>query len=71
MEVSGLDALAHEDDRVWFAVGERSRLGLWTPGDKEFGDHSIYFADPAGNVVEAWDFLERGEGAREGVAALA
>jgi catechol-2,3-dioxygenase len=111
-EVVGLAALSREDDRVWLAVGERSRLGLWTPGGKEFGDRggrhvhfalsaapgrldalaarlgehgvgvrgpvehpggdrSIYFADPAGNLVEAWDFLERGEGAREGVAALA
>jgi catechol 2,3-dioxygenase len=111
-EVVGLAPLSREDDRVWLAVGERSRLGLWTPGDKEFGDRggrhvhfalsatpgrldalaarlsergvsvrgpvrhkggdrSIYFADPAGNVVEAWDFMERGEGAREGVAALA
>jgi hypothetical protein len=26
--------------------------------------------DPEGNVVEVWDFFERGEGAREGVAAL-
>lgn len=25
------------------------------------GDRSIYFADPAGNVVEAWDFFQRGE----------
>src|SRR4051812_8900861 len=111
-EVVGLAELSREDDRVWLAVGERSRLGLWTPGDKEFGDRggrhvhfafsappgrldalaarfgehglavrgpvrheggdrSIYFADPAGNLVEAWDFLERGAGARAGVGALA
>src|SRR4051794_23376414 len=37
-EVVGLAPLSREDDRVWLAVGERSRLGLWTPGDKEFGD---------------------------------
>jgi catechol 2,3-dioxygenase-like lactoylglutathione lyase family enzyme len=111
-EVVGLATLAREPERVWLAVGERSRLGLWTPGEKEFGDRggrhvhfafsaapgrldalaarlgvhgvgvrgpvehpggdrSIYFSDPAGNLVEAWDFLERGQGAREGVAALA
>lgn len=97
----GLDVLAREDDRVWLAVGERARLGLWTPGEKEFGDEggahvhhayrvtpggldalaerlraadvevrgpeehpggdrSIYFEDPEGNVVEAWDFFGRG-----------
>ena len=111
-ELLGLSVLAREDDRIWLAVGERARLGLWSPGEKEFGDRggrhvhfavsaspghldqlvgrlraggvnvegpvehpggdrSIYFNDPAGNVVEAWDFLERGEGAREGIEALA
>jgi catechol-2,3-dioxygenase len=110
--VIGLKVLSRDDDRVWLAVGERTRLGLWSPGRKEFGDRggrhvhfalsaapgaldalverlreqgvevegpvehpgrdrSIYFRDPAGNVVEAWDFLERGEGAKEGVEALA
>lgn len=31
---------------------------------------SIYVEDPAGNVVEVWDFFRRGEGSREGVDAL-
>ena len=111
-EAVGLAELSRCEDRVWLAVGERTRLGLWSPGRKEFGDRggrhvhfalsaapgtlerlagrlrelgttvegpvehpgrdrSIYFRDPAGNVVEAWDFLERGECAREGVEALA
>jgi hypothetical protein len=26
---------------------------------------------PAGNVVEVWDFFERGDGASEGIEALA
>ena len=101
-----------EPDRIWLACGERSRLGLWTRGRKEFGDEggrhvhfalsvkrgqldallevltrlevehegpvehvggdrSVYFRDPEGNVVEAWDFFEHGDGAREGVDALA
>jgi anti-sigma regulatory factor (Ser/Thr protein kinase) len=30
--------LKREDDRVWLACGKRSRLGLWLPGEKEFGD---------------------------------
>jgi catechol-2,3-dioxygenase len=100
-----------EDDRIWLACGERSRLGLWSRGPKEFGDEggrhvhfalsikpgqldaladaltrlgmgyegpvehdggdrSLYFRDPEGNVVEAWDFFEHGDGARHGVGAL-
>jgi catechol-2,3-dioxygenase len=111
-DVLGLEVLAREDDRIWLAVGERSRLGLWSPGRKEFGDRggrhvhfafavspggldaltrrlredgaqvrgpvehpgedrSIYFRDPAGNLVEAWDFFAHGDGARHGVRALA
>ena len=107
-----LPVLTREDDRVWLAVGERGRLGLWLPGAKEFGDEggrhvhfalsaapggldelharlagsgvdvrgpqehpggdrSLYFEDPEGNVVEVWDFFERGEGAERGTDALA
>ena len=107
----GLEVLAREDDRVWLATGERARLGLWLPGEKEFGDEggvhvhfalaaapgrldavcerldgrgvayrgplehdggdrSIYVEDPEGNVVEVWDFFERGEGREQGVDAL-
>ena len=110
-EVVELPVLAREDDRIWLGIGEATRLGLWSPGEKEFGDEggrhvhfafsaspgrldalaerlgragievrgpvehpggdrSIYFRDPAGNVVETWDFFEQGEGAREGVEAL-
>jgi catechol 2,3-dioxygenase-like lactoylglutathione lyase family enzyme len=110
-DVVGLCVLAREEDRIWLGVGERTRLGLWSPGEKEFGDRggghvhfafsaspgrldalterlravavgvhgpvehpggdrSIYFRDPAGNVVETWDFFEQGDGAREGVDAL-
>jgi catechol-2,3-dioxygenase len=111
-DVFGLRVLAREDDRVWLAAGERARLGLWLPGEKEFGDEggrhvhfafsagpggldalverldaaghdyrgpvehdggdrSLYVEDLEGNVVEVWDFFERGEGRREGAAALA
>jgi hypothetical protein len=35
------------------------------------GDRSVYVEDPEGNVVEFWDFFERGEGRRQGVEALA
>ena len=108
----GLQVLSREGDRVWLAAGQRVRLGLWAPGEKEFGDEggrhvhyafsaapgrldalaerlddhgaqvrgpveheggdrSIYVEDPEGNVVEVWDYFERGEGAGEGVDALA
>jgi catechol-2,3-dioxygenase len=111
-ELLDLEVLAREDDRTWLAIGERARLGLWLPGEKEFGDQggahvhyafsaapgrldevvarlqrdavehrgpvehpggdrSLYVEDPEGNVVEVWDFFERGEGRREGVEALA
>ena len=33
----GLREISRESDRVWLAVGERARLGLWSPGLKEFG----------------------------------
>jgi catechol 2,3-dioxygenase-like lactoylglutathione lyase family enzyme len=109
--VLGFEVLSRDDDRVWLAVGHKTRLGLWAPGSKEFGDRggrhvhfalstargrldevadrlrdsgievrgpvehpggdrSIYFRDPVGNVVEAWDFFEHGSGARDGVGAL-
>jgi catechol-2,3-dioxygenase len=110
-EAFGLEVLSRERDRVWLAAGREARLGLWTPGEKEFGDEggrhvhfafaahpgaldamverlhehgasvrgpeehpggdrSIYVEDPEGNVVEVWDFFERGEGARDGIEAF-
>jgi len=110
--VLGLRVLKREDDRVWLAAGGDARLGLWLPGEKEFGDEggahvhyafsaepgtldalvgrvresgvslkgpvehpggdrSIYLDDPEGNVVEVWDFFERGEGLEQGTEALA
>jgi catechol-2,3-dioxygenase len=100
-DVFGLDVLAREDDRIWLAAGRDARLGIWTPGEKEFGDEggrhvhfaftadpgtldalaerlrdraarvegphehdggdrSLYVTDPEGNVVEVWDFFDRG-----------
>jgi catechol-2,3-dioxygenase len=105
--VLDLELVSRDSDRTWLKVGDRVRLGLWTPGEKEFGDRggrhvhfafsvaagglidlserlrragvhvrgpvehdggdrSIYFKDPAGNLVEAWDALDSandGEGA--------
>ena len=31
------------------------------PIEHEGGDRSIYVEDPEGNVVEVWDFFERGK----------
>jgi catechol-2,3-dioxygenase len=30
-EVLGLPAMSRSDNRAWFRVGGRSRIGLWTP----------------------------------------
>jgi len=43
----GLEVLAREDDRTWLAAGRNARLGLWEPGEKEFGDEGgahVHFA---------------------------
>jgi catechol 2,3-dioxygenase-like lactoylglutathione lyase family enzyme len=99
--VLGFRVLSRDHDRTWLACGSRARLGLWDPGEKEFGDEggrhvhfalsaapgtlvvlarrletlgiehrgplehdggdrSLYLEDPAGNVVEFWDFFVRG-----------
>lgn len=108
----GLEPISAEGDRAWLAAGERCRLGIWPPGEKEHsdrggrhvhfalsvdhdrldelsqglrergvevdgpvehdgGDRSVYFFDPAGNRVELWDFFRDGDGAEDGVMALA
>ena len=43
----GLELLSRDDDRIWLAAGRSARLGLWTPGEKEFGDEGgrhVHFA---------------------------
>jgi catechol-2,3-dioxygenase len=57
-----LDALVAELDRRGIAHS--------APVEHDGGDRSVYFEDPEGNVVEAWDFFEDGDGAKEGVEAL-
>ena len=50
-EAFGLEVLSREEERVWLAVGDAGRLGLWTPGEKEFGDEGgrhVHFAFSAG-----------------------
>ena len=43
----GCSVISREPDRIWLAVGAHARLGLWTPGAKEFGDtggKQVHFA---------------------------
>ena len=50
---------------------ERRNAPVRGPVEHAGGDRSIYLEDPEGNVVEAWDFFDRGEGAEQGTDALA
>jgi catechol-2,3-dioxygenase len=49
-EVFSLRRLEDDEDhpeRIWLTVGDGARLGLWTPGEKEFGDEGgahVHFA---------------------------
>jgi catechol-2,3-dioxygenase len=50
----------------------RSRgIEVQGPVEHDGGDRSVYFFDPAGNRVELWDFFRDGDGAEDGVMALA
>jgi catechol-2,3-dioxygenase len=43
----GMRVLSREPDRLWLACGSRTRLGLWSPGKKEYGDEGgrhVHFA---------------------------
>jgi catechol-2,3-dioxygenase len=43
----GFEVLSRTDDRTWLGVTQDCRLGLWTPGPKEFGDEGgahVHFA---------------------------
>jgi catechol-2,3-dioxygenase len=62
----GLDVISRDEDRIWLAVGERGRLGIWTPGRKEFGDEGgahVHFAmavEPRSLETQAERLRERG-----------
>jgi catechol-2,3-dioxygenase len=47
-ELIGLERLTRGDgDRLWLSAGDRCRLGLWAPGEKEHGDRGgrhVHFA---------------------------
>jgi catechol-2,3-dioxygenase len=43
----GLELVLEEEDRVWLAIGERCRLGIWPPGEQEYSDRGgrhVHFA---------------------------
>lgn len=43
----GLELVLEEDDRVWLALGDDCRLGIWPPGEQEFDDRGgrhVHFA---------------------------
>jgi catechol-2,3-dioxygenase len=51
-DVFALPTLSDEGDRVWLGCGEQARLGLWSPGEKEFGDRGgrhVHFAFSVGH----------------------
>lgn len=64
----GMPTIKREDDRIWMAAGARTRLGIWSPGPKEFDDrggrhvHFALSASPGGldRVVERLRSLEIG-----------
>jgi catechol-2,3-dioxygenase len=46
-EELGLERLSSEGDRIWLAAGRESRLGFWSPGEKEHADRGgahVHFA---------------------------
>jgi catechol-2,3-dioxygenase len=46
-EALGFRTIKRDDDRTWLACGARTRLGIWSPGAKEFGDRGgrhVHFA---------------------------
>lgn len=55
---------------VTLETNDRSALEASYTSALGRGDRSIYCEEPAGNVLELWDFFQRGEGA-DGVHALA
>ena len=47
----GWPVLSRQDDRIWLSCGSHARVGIWTPGRKEFGDRGgrhVHFALSAG-----------------------
>ncbi len=64
----GLAVLSRDDDRIWLAAGPGARLGLWTPGPKEFDDeggrHVHYAFSAAPGKLDALHERLEGHGAK-------
>ena len=46
-EAFGCDVISRQEDRIWLTCGSFARLGIWSPGKKEFGDRGgrhVHFA---------------------------
>jgi catechol-2,3-dioxygenase len=46
-EILGCGQVSDEGDRIWLSCGSHARLGIWSPGPKEFGDRGgrhVHFA---------------------------
>lgn len=57
-----LPVLDEQDDRIWLRCGARARLGVWSPGEKEFGDRGgrhvhFAFSIPSGELDAAAERL--------------
>jgi catechol-2,3-dioxygenase len=56
--------ISREPDRIWLACGDHARLGIWSPGKKEFGDRGgrhVHFALSVGRgeLSELCERLDR------------
>ncbi|HEX5984751.1 MAG TPA: VOC family protein [Solirubrobacterales bacterium] len=53
----GMEPLLEEEGRVWLAAGRSCRLGIWSPGEKEYSDRGgrhVHFAlSVGGDRLEA------------------
>jgi catechol-2,3-dioxygenase len=65
-----LSARPEQLDAVHARLTGELDVAVKGPVEHDGGDRSIYFRDPAGNLVEVWDYFERREGRREGVDGL-
>jgi catechol-2,3-dioxygenase len=50
-EAFGCEEISRQGDRIWLACGPHTRLGIWSPGPKEFNDRGgrhVHFAFSVG-----------------------
>ncbi|HEX2096801.1 MAG TPA: SDR family NAD(P)-dependent oxidoreductase [Solirubrobacterales bacterium] len=47
VDLLGCERVSREDERIWLSCGTHTRLGIWSPGEKEYGDRGgrhVHFA---------------------------